>query len=61
MSFQYNDIIIKLDKQPGELNKVYFDKGFNIAKDEPKNASDFNKLLNEYNLKANKRYLNVKY
>ena len=61
MSFEYKDIIIKLDKLPGESNKLYYKKGFNIVKEQPKTSEEFQTILVKNNIKLNELILGVKY
>ena len=61
MSFEYKDIIIKLDKLPGESNKLYYKKGFSVAKEQPKTSEEFQTILMKNNIKLNELILGVKY
>lgn len=61
MSFQHNDIIIKLDKVPGESNKLYFKKGYSIVKQQPKTSDEMKELILKYNIELYKRFFNISY
>ena len=61
MSFQYKNHIITLDRLNGEVDTIYYDKGYIIAKGQPNTNNEYNELLKKANITTSMKHTGCSY
>ena len=61
MSFQYKNYIISLDRLSGEVDNIYYDKGYIIAKGRPNDTQEYNALLKTANITTSIKHTRCSY